>query len=135
MGAWAKARTFRGIDDDDRQAGRRQARGDHRFVAAGRFEAHDRDPKLASRFFSSASPVSVLATTNRSPDGRTATSSLSLAMSIPTITASIRSHPCASGLALRPKRLFGFDGTADEDPRFSTGLVSLDQRFHETVRM
>jgi len=41
------------------------------------------------------------------------------------MTASIRSHPCASGLALRPKRLFGFDGTADEDPRFSTGLVSL----------
>src|SRR5271157_5532713 len=38
---------------------------------------------------------------------------------------SIRSHPCASGLALRPKRLFGFDGTADEDPRFSTGLLSL----------
>src|SRR5271166_7089059 len=41
------------------------------------------------------------------------------------MTASIRSHPCASGLALRPKRLFGFDGTADEDPRFSTGLLSL----------
>src|SRR5271166_5917661 len=38
---------------------------------------------------------------------------------------SIRSRPCASGLALRPKRLFGFDGTADEDPRFSTGLLSL----------
>jgi hypothetical protein len=25
--------------------------------------------------------------------------------------------PCAIGLALRPKRLFGFDGTADEVPR------------------
>jgi transposase len=26
---------------------------------------------------------------------------------------------------MRPKRLFGFDGTADEDPRPSTGLMSL----------
>src|SRR5208283_1182004 len=41
------------------------------------------------------------------------------------MTASIRSHPCANGLALRPQRLFGFDGTADEDPRFSTGSESL----------
>src|SRR5208337_2737077 len=74
---------------------------------------------------SSASPASSLDTMSRSPEGRTATSNLSLATSIPTMTASIRSHPCASGLALRPKRLFGFDGTADEDPRFSTGLLSL----------
>ncbi len=26
---------------------------------------------------------------------------------------------------MRPKRLFGFDGTAGEDPRSPTGLVSL----------
>src|SRR5271166_3750213 len=35
------------IDDDDRQAGRRQARGDHGLIAPGRFEADDRDPELA----------------------------------------------------------------------------------------
>src|SRR5208282_2980906 len=33
--------------------------------------------------------------------------------------------PCASGLAVRPKRLFGFDGTAGENPRSPTGLASL----------
>ncbi len=32
--------------------------------------------------------------------------------------------PCASGLRLRPKRLFGFDGTADGDPGFSTGSIA-----------
>src|SRR5208337_1510918 len=74
---------------------------------------------------SSASPASSLDTMSRSPEGRTATSNLSLATSIPTMTASIRSHPCASGLALRPKRLFGFDGTSDEDPGSPTGLASL----------
>src|SRR5262245_7569038 len=47
---------------------------------------------------------------------------------MPTTTLSlisILSHPCLSGLALRPRRLFGFDGTADGDPCPPTGLVSL----------
>ena len=36
------------------------------------------------------------------------------------------SHPCANGLRFeRPKRLFGFDGTAGEDPCSPTGLMSL----------
>src|SRR5690606_30841058 len=45
--------------------------------------------------------------------------------SMPTKCASILSHPCLNGLRLqRPRRLFGFDGTADVDPCSPTGLVS-----------
>jgi hypothetical protein len=36
---------------------------------------------------------------------------------IPTKLASIFTPPCATGLALRPKRLFGFDGKTDGEPR------------------
>src|SRR2546423_15584779 len=40
---------------------------------------------------------------------------------MPTTIASIRSHPCANGLLPRPKRLFGFDGTAGEDTHSLAG--------------
>jgi hypothetical protein len=45
--AFGEGANLGGIDDDDRQASRQQARGDHRFVAASRFKAHNRDLKLA----------------------------------------------------------------------------------------
>src|SRR6266853_172725 len=59
--------------------------------------------------------------TKLSPVGRTATSSRSFDTSMPTTNASIRSHPCANGLLPRPKRLFGFDGTAGEDTHSLAG--------------
>jgi hypothetical protein len=55
-----------------------------------------------------------LSTRKRSPHGNTCTSSQSFETSIPTHVASILSHPCLIGLRLRPRRLFGFDGTADD---------------------
>ena len=47
------------------------------------------------------------------PSGRTCTSSRSLETSMPTIllVISITTLPCLIGLRLRPRRLFGFDGT------------------------
>ncbi|WP_210324080.1 hypothetical protein, partial [Agrobacterium sp. AGB01] len=40
---------------------------------------------------------------------------------------SILSHPCLIGLRIskRPWRLFGFDGTTDEDPSSFTGFKAL----------
>jgi hypothetical protein len=82
-------------------------------------------PRSPSRSFSWANPASLLATTNCSLDERTVTSNLSLATSIPTMTACTRMRSDGRRLALWPKRLFGFDGTADEDPCSSTGLAFL----------
>src|SRR5690606_35221419 len=44
---------------------------------------------------------------------------------MPTKRISILSHPCRNGLRLlRPRRLFGVDGTAGGDPCSPAGLVS-----------
>src|SRR6187431_2723991 len=43
---------------------------------------------------------------------------------MPMTMASILSRPCLSGLRLRPRRLFGFDGTTDADPRSPTGSIT-----------
>src|SRR5215207_7150422 len=43
---------------------------------------------------------------------------------MPLTMASILSRPCLSGLRLRPRRLFGFDGTTDADPRSPTGSIT-----------
>lgn len=84
-------------------------------------------PRGPSRSIRAAIPSPSRLTKNASPPGRTATSRRSFDTSIPTMTmASILSHPCASGLRFeRPKRLFGVDGSAGEDPSSPTGLVSL----------
>lgn len=84
-------------------------------------------PKGLSLSIRAAIPSPSRLTKNASPLGRTATSSRSFDTSIPTMTvASILSHSCASGLRdERPKRLFGVDGSAGEDPSSLTGLVSL----------
>src|SRR5205085_11186954 len=79
-----------------------------------------------SRFISSSNPSASRETTNFSPPGRVCTSSLSLETSIPTKRASIASLPCKIGLRLRPLRLFGFDGTADDDRRSPTGFAAQD---------
>ena len=74
----------------------------------------------------SAMPAPSRTIQKASSHGRTCTSSRSSETSIPTTIASLRSHPYASGLReTLPKRLFGFDGTADEDPRLPSGLVYL----------
>src|ERR1700746_2823295 len=59
-----------------------------------------------------------------SPVGRTVTSSRSFETSMPTTNRSILSHPCATGLRKRPKRLFGFDGTAGDDTRSLAGFAA-----------
>ena len=71
-----------------------------------------------------STPAASLLTKNASPDGTTCTSSRSFDTSIPTTIASIFSHPCLIGLRLRPRRLFGFDGTADGDPSSPTGSIA-----------
>src|SRR5690606_19112239 len=74
---------------------------------------------------SSSMPSLVFLLRKLSPVGTTCTSSQSCETSMPTKCASILSHPCLNGLRLqRPRRLFGFDGTADVDPCSPTGLVS-----------
>ena len=79
----------------------------------------------ASLSFSAARPSPLRATAKASPDGATGTSSRSFDTSMPTNTASIPSRPCLSGLASRPRRLFGFDGTAGEAARSPTGSDTL----------
>lgn len=84
-----------------------------------------RQPSGPSRSANAARPLPSRGTAKAVPAGKTCTSSRSFDTSIPTITvASILTHPCASGLATRPKRLFGFDGTAGEGSRSPTGLMS-----------
>src|SRR5215208_6495376 len=43
---------------------------------------------------------------------------------MPMTMGSILSRPCLSGLRMRPRRLFGFDGTTDADPRSPTGSIT-----------
>src|SRR5829696_1580643 len=43
---------------------------------------------------------------------------------MPMTMGSILSHPCLSGLRMRPRRLFGFDGTTGADPRSPTGSIT-----------
>jgi hypothetical protein len=68
------------------------------------------------RATSSSSPAPVRATTKRSPLGRTATSRRSFETSIPHMVLSMATRPCLIELAVRPRRLFGFDGTAGGEP-------------------
>src|SRR5690606_4933848 len=63
-----------------------------------------------SRSTSACTPASSLPTAKLSPRGCTCTSSRALLTSIPTVI-SISSPPCLNGLALRPRRLFGIDGS------------------------
>src|SRR5690606_20436928 len=70
-------------------------------------------------------PSLLLGLRKLSPSGTTCTSSQSLETSMPTKRISILSHPCRNGLRLlRPRRLFGVDGTAGGDPCSPAGLVS-----------
>src|SRR5262249_9198499 len=73
----------------------------------------------------SSSPALVRATTKRSPLGRTATSRWSFDTSIPTVIFSMATRPCLSELAVRPRRLFGLDGTAGGVPSLPTVLEDL----------
>src|SRR5262249_59632760 len=78
----------------------------------------------------SSSPAPVRATTKRSPLGRTATSRWSFDTSIPTVIFSMATRPCLSELALRPRRLFGFDGTAGGGASLPTVLDDLREDGH-----
>src|SRR5262245_49422897 len=70
----------------------------------------------------SSSPAPVRGTAKSSPLGRTATSRVSFETSIPTVIFSMATRPCLSELAVRPRRLFGFDGTAGGVPGSGTVL-------------
>src|SRR5205807_9409279 len=66
---------------------------------------------------SASSPSALRDTTKRSPTGCKCTSNRSFETSIPTMVVSIFTPPCTIGLRfLRPKRLFGFDGTTSGEP-------------------
>src|SRR5271163_1647669 len=53
-------------------------------------------------------------------------SSRSFATSIPIKHVSMCTRPCKCGLALRPKRLFGFNGLTDGAPSSATVFIDLD---------
>src|SRR6516162_6994237 len=78
-----------------------------------------------TRATSPPSPALVRGTANCSPLGRTATSRVSFETSIPTVIFSMATRPCLSELAVRPRRLFGFDGTAGGVPGSQTVLEDL----------
>src|SRR5690606_33373753 len=80
-------------------------------------------PSATSFSQRAARPAPLRATAKTSPLGRTATSRRSLATSIPTTTFSIPTRPCLIGLALRPRRLFGFDGRTGGAPGSPTVLL------------
>src|SRR5262249_9896755 len=80
--------------------------------------------KVLSQATRSRIPAAVRLKTKPSPVGRTATSKRSFDTSMPTTIPSIRSHPCTNGLRPRPKRLFGFDGTAGEDTHSPAGSAT-----------
>jgi len=69
-----------------------------------------------SRSARAAKPSPSRGTAKASPDGRRCTSRRSFETSMPTKYFSISTRPCQCGLAARPKRLFGFDGTTDGAP-------------------
>src|SRR5271156_5701609 len=74
-------------------------------------------PSGAIFAISASNPSALRATAKLSPAGCTCTSNRSFETSIPTAMASIFTPPCTIGLRFtRPKRLFGFDGTADGEP-------------------
>src|SRR6202030_1340276 len=77
--------------------------------------------RASSRTMRSSIPTPVRLKTKLSPVGRTARSRRSFETSMPT---TIASNPCANGLRKRPKRLFGFDGTAGDDTRSLTGSAA-----------
>ena len=60
-----------------------------------------------SRSISASMPAASRPTANAEPAGRTCTSNLDFATSIPTTTLSILSHPCLNGLRLRPQGVWG----------------------------
>ena len=68
-----------------------------------------------------SNPEALRSTVNASPLGRTATSRRSFATSIPTVVMSMATRPCLIELRiLRPRRLFGFDGTTGGAPSSPT---------------
>ena len=112
------------IDDHHGQAGTSQTRGHYCFEAAGGLDRHQCRRQGLSQATRSSIPAAVRLKTRLSPVGRTATSRRSSDTSMPTTITSIRSHPCANGFRPRPKRLFGFDGTAGEDTHSLTGSAT-----------
>ena len=110
------------IDDHDRQSGRRQRRRHDGLEAAGGLQRDDVRRQAAAAVPSAAPGRPRCARpTNASPLGRTATSRRSFDTSIPTVMMSMATRPCLIGLrALRPRRLFGFDGTTGGAPSSPT---------------
>ena len=117
--AWAKARTWAGLTT---------ATGS--LAAANPAATTVSNPPVAStattrgacgrsRRINSSMPSAVRGTWNASPAGSTCTSRQALDTSTPT-KLSIVSRPCKTGLAGRPKRLSGLNGTADGCPRSPT---------------
>jgi hypothetical protein len=123
------------VDDDHRQSGGAEGGGgDDGLEAAGGLEGDGLGAERLGRASSWSSPAASQGTTKRSPAGRTATSRRSLETSMPTKVASMATplrvqggalNPCASGLRERwPKRLFGFDGTAEGGPGSDAGSAA-----------
>jgi hypothetical protein len=107
------------IDHRQRQAGRGHRAGHDRLVAAGGLHCDQLRRQGLHRSTSCARPSPSRATAKASPLGRRCTSSRSFATSIPTKCS--MSRPCACGLALRPRRLFGLREAADGAPCSGTG--------------
>lgn len=68
-----------------------------------------------SRAMRRSRPLALRSTVKCSPPGRTAMSSCFLETSTPTLL-SMTTRPCLIGLASRPRRLFGLDGTTGGAP-------------------
>ena len=113
---------LRRIDDHHRQTGRRQRGHRQPLISAARLKRHRLRAKPLQPANKFGNAGLVIAQPERLPKGATKTSSQSFETSMPTTgLASIARHPCLIGLRLRPRRLFGFDGTADEIPGSPTG--------------
>src|SRR5580693_2756307 len=81
-----------------------------------------------SRATRASRPRAFLSTANASPLGRTATSRRSFDTSIPTMMFSMATRPCLIELrALRPRRLFGFDGLTGGIPSSPTVFNDLGE--------
>ena len=114
------------IDDDDGQAGADRLAATTVPQPLVALEAHDRGPEAGQAAVQRKKPrPSVLVIDLVRPTKEAELIELVLGDAR---FDNARVHPihgAQAGPPLRPKRLFGFDGTADEDLGFSTGLVAL----------
>lgn len=103
---------LRRVDHHDRQPGGAQAGRHHALERARGRPATSAGASGCSRSSSASMPAAPRPTATAWPATSACTSSPVLATSVPTASISIGNRPCRAGLASRPRRPFGFDGTA-----------------------